>query len=1674
MSEQLRIRERARPPGRRARPAPRRRQGATGEHRPELEQSRSGHRLHHSCDTAPPDRSAVRQLDDAIPQDERALATPSRERRDLFDRLEPGTGGVHTIDLPHRERLEEGLGVPLGHLEVVSGSAVARALDRLDAEAAAEGDRIYLPSPDAGTRTVAHEVAHTLQARGGGAVEADRAIGPMSVGAELEAERVAAAVEAGHAGGAPTVTHALAADALALRTAIAPAVPAPHEAAPPVNRFEAALEEDRPEPVEAEPTAAGPEETGEGPSEMPPPAVEIEEIAPTFDVPPLPETELSPEEQARREEELAAAAAAMEQADAASGVIGAFADAPPSLKARLQGEVGGRVGEVTEREEAEFAAEVPALEITMGGEISDEEVASVEAPAAGELVLEEGAPRPAGEPDLPPTEDPGAFDGNAQVRSAVDRILGIFGIGPESIAQSFSQVKTSDPDIETSPGEKPEVPVEPGTETDPGRVDEQHREGTEQAGRARDEATRAVLDGPGPERAKLKELKEERSIGELATPEIEGVAEAEGAQQYQALALPEELQAQFDKDLHATMRDNLADARSQSEAAEQDRDEQRQQALDTAENDRRTLVEEADTRQREEVLGARETIQRERQSTLEAQTEAVRGLEGEAETERSARRDEIDNRVREDEQKISDEYEAAEADADREVAAGEEKADGERRAAEREAENQSWWDKATSFIKEAFAALTEVINGIFDAVRDAVKVVLDAARDFAKGLIDAAAAFIKDAIAAFGEALKGLVNTLLESTFPELAEALNQAIDGAVAVAQEAVDAVAENLKAGVDAVVDALQKGLDAIIAAYQAALNFAVNAVQAVLTGDWAAVLKPVLEAALKLLGIDPQEFYAFIAQIMDTLGLIVEQPGQFLSNLLDGVLLGFSKFADNFLTHLKKGVIGWLTGALGDIQLPEKWDIWGVLDLVRQILGLTWDWLKQRAAKLIGEKNVERLEYLFSWIGTLITEGWSGLFERIKDELADLKDQLLGQIKEFLLIQVIKAGITWLAGLFNPVGALVKVVMTVWNIYTFLRDQLARIIEVVRTVVGALDKIARGIIEDAALKVESVLGNLLPVAIDLVAKLIGITGVAAKVRDIIKTVRKKIADAADRLLAKIAGKFKGKADTPAEAEDKAPEGVQVGEVMKVADPAGPAHTLSIDIEGKDATVMLRSEPKPVIQWLNSFEARLPKIEDDGRRGAVGKQLDKAVGILRQLDPEADQFLSEALTTTPAGGAKKPAKKPDDSKVDAAEGHLRDALVELFKVFGSPLEASFEEQVKAVHDLVRRPLQDALAREALRYQAMTWPEVRKDLELSTSPFAKPMLKEHDFGKKVQDEARAELGRRKDEEGVPTGDQIDPFLKNYLVRLVNNEGGVHAAARGELQDVMFGSGALGSLNSFKPALEDALDRSRKGEGADEVLVKTLSGKPVEFSKFLIAMAEGRDFGPLKAADWKPVYWGKPANQGWIKDRFRRGGGLHEWVPTNYIDRVIDRAKAARQSEDAEAAGRWMRFQDTFRTETEFIIFAPEGDTVQTVPYARDPLDTSKKAKSSPVEVLQGHTGAIYAPVKGGDYAAKVVPQVVGQNTWHNGLRDIFDTSFSKSNSEEGMRGILQDMTHFIADSLWFGDPATTGFEEYYSKAKDAADGKDLVPPSALTSRAKRAVDTIQADIDRTRKAMEL
>jgi len=1156
----------------------------------------------------------------------------------------------------------------------------------------------------------------------------------------------------------------------------------------------------------------------------------------------VPQTELSAEELTQREARQAATEEALSSAGSAGAALDAFAEAPPSVKARMQGRLGQSMNAAEESASTSFQQSLPALPIRMGGEPLTESVPPIATPTMTSTSLEAGNPPPPSAPVIESEWAPTAYDANAGVTSSVDQAFGADGATPEAVAGALGRVRTSDPGITSSPGQRPQIPMTPGSQADPSRIDTQHQQARELAGQAGSEAAQAVIDGPGPEQARLKEVDEERQLGEQARPQVDEIMPAPGAEDFNALELPEEVVARFDADTHEQMQASVAASRRQVAEAETQRDADRQDQLAATESQRQDLESTADQDQRTRVQEARQEIQTERRSTMESQQQAVTELERESESERSSQGERIQSRIETDEQTIDDTYATAEQDAEREVAGGEERAAQEKTAAQARSSNESWWDRATSFVRQAFTALTSAINRIFDAVRATVHSLLERARELARTVIEAATAFITAAITAFGDLLKGLVDALLGDIFPGLAQALNEAIDRVVERANATVNAIADGLMQGVDALVDMLQASLDAILDIFQGALNSVMGILEAVFTGDWSAVFARILEAVLGLVGIDPEDFYALVDRVRDSLGIIIRSPGQFLANLINAVVQGFQSFADNFLTHLREGIIAWLTDALGDIEMPERWDLPGVLSIVTQVLGVTWDWVRDRASTLVGERNVERLEFLRDTIRNMLTEGLPGLFRRIQESVADLQDLVMGQIREFLQISIVQAAITRLASLFSPVGALINAVVAIWNVFTFLRDQLARIFEVVRSVVESLHRIVMGVVDGAAQQIEAVLARSLPLVIDFLARLLGLGGIAARVRAIIERVRDRIIAAVDKVLNKILRLFR--------------RGGEVVEEMIEDDTSEPVSTEAIEA-------------------------------GDEQTAADPAEVDRTEQVRTQRDD-----------------------KPDP-------------------------------------DLVR---------------------------------------------------------------AVSGGKIDAFLM--------------AVARGDA---------------------------------------TFTG---------LELPAGRDLD----TQWDEVYWGRRNNPSreWLKARFRKSGGQHEWLPTNYIGEVIDRARRENDGDRAKNAGRWIVFQTTFRSDTRILFFDPDSAYSRVVNGLRDPLPPHDRREDTErdYKVLQGHVGAVYAPVGSDGYVDKVQAQTVGQGRWHDGLRDIFTRNAGAATTLSGITTIMDDVATYADETLWHGGHHSGhGFAEYYASRQAAADGR-TIDPGTLATRASSTSDEIERTIARTRRAV--
>jgi hypothetical protein len=962
------------------------------------------------------------------------------------------------------------------------------------------------------------------------------------------------------------------------------------------------------------------------------------------------------------------------------------------LKAGVEGEI------------AEDKEKLPDVEETMGPTTEETPTDGATEPPA-----DPGAPGDGVEgsdPQAPP--DPVPQDVAAPPQPGAPNLSAGEGADVEKAKTDFKASVRSMPstvdNLDTSPGPAPKVQLS-GT-SDPARSDRQDEDASAKSDKAVQDAKAKVDSGPGPEQVVPKVVQETHEIEVPQADEMQGLGDIPKAAKFDGMAsVKQEIKDKTDEVGQAQLQATVSKAEADLDKAQTARMKDRDAEIANAEKQNKELIDQANKDQDAEVAKQRAEIDKKRTETKTTQDKEVDKVKNKSKTEKAKLKADVDKKVSESEKGIEKEFADAESKAQKEKADAEKKAAAKKREAEKEAENDSWWDRATSAIASAFDALASAITSILDAVVDAVNAIVDLAKKAANALIDAAVKFVSAALEAYGELLKALVDGLLGDIFPGLAKALTEFIDAAVDLAKKAVEAIGELLKKGIAALLDAVAGALKAIIAAYKAAIEAALALAKAVLTGDWEALGKMILEGVLKLAGIPPEAFYALIDQAMGSLDTIIEDPGGFVGNVIDAAAGGFSQFADNILGHLKDGFFAWIVGPIGEmgLTLPTTWDIKGVFGLAAQVLGLTQEGIKKVVTEELGETAGVIFDYVWKYVGVLIEGGIEGLWEQVKQDLNSLYDMVIDGIKSWLIETIVKQAVLKVATMFNPAGALLNAVIAVWNVYEFLRDQVSRIFAVVQSVVNTIAQIAAGNTQPAKDGVENALASLIPIAIDLFAKLLGLGGITKKVKEVIEGVQEKVHGAIRSLIKRVKGMFSGGGE-----EEKA-DAVSYADLSFSA-PTGDkgaveSHRLFARDVGGSPQVMIASDEKPFAEQT-SDRGEFEGLTDE-QTASVNALCTAAMGLYKQakeqgkpeLDQQADAKMQEAkniLASVAAANLEAKAKE---------EGGLAER--KLAEVRGdancSGLLASWEEGSLARHSggsgKVIQAMQDEVANSGRKY---------------------------------------------------------------------------------------------------------------------------------------------------------------------------------------------------------------------------------------------------------------------------------------------------------------------------------------------------------------------------------------
>jgi hypothetical protein len=282
------------------------------------------------------------------------------------------------------------------------------------------------------------------------------------------------------------------------------------------------------------------------------------------------------------------------------------------------------------------------------------------------------------------------------------------------------------------------------------------------------------------------------------------------------------------------------------------------------------------------------------------------------------------------------------------------------------------------------------------------------------------------------------------------------------------------------------------------------------------------------------------------------ILKNPIAFVGNLVKAGKQGFQQFADRIGAHLKAAFLDWLTGSLEGVYIPKSFDFREIVKFVLSVLGLTWQNIRQKLVKVLGEPVVKGLETTFDIVVTLVREGPAAAWEKIKEQLTNLKDMVVQGVMDFIIETVVKKAVAKIISFLIPGAAFIQAIITIYDTIMVFIDKLKKIIQVVTAFLDSIMDIANGVIGAAANKVETTLAGLLTLAISFLAGFAGLGKIAAKVMDIInKKVREPISKALDKaidwivatakkLFAKLFGKDKKDDRTPEQKKADLHKGV------------------------------------------------------------------------------------------------------------------------------------------------------------------------------------------------------------------------------------------------------------------------------------------------------------------------------------------------------------------------------------------------------------------------------------------------------------------------------------------------------------------------------------------------------
>jgi hypothetical protein len=370
------------------------------------------------------------------------------------------------------------------------------------------------------------------------------------------------------------------------------------------------------------------------------------------------------------------------------------------------------------------------------------------------------------------------------------------------------------------------------------------------------------------------------------------------------------------------------------------------------------------------------------------------------------------------------------------------------------------------------------------------------------------------------------------------------------------------------------------------------------------------------------------SLLRKAASAIDLIVSDPIGFLKNLLKAIKQGISQFVSRIWEHLKEGFMAWLFGSLASmgVTIPKDLSLPSILQLVLEVLGITYAKIREKVVKIIGERNMALLEAAWGAVETLLKGGPAALWEQIKEYFSNLKEMVVDAIQNWLITRIIESAATKIAMMFNPAGAIIQAILMIYRTVMFFIENIDRILAFVESIIESVYNIATGAIGSAADWIEKALARTIPIIIGFLARLLGISGLADKIKEFIHKIQTRIDKALDKIIDKVVGGIKKLIGAGKAAVAGIIEWWKAKETFTADD--GESHSIFFEGTMENAELMIASQKRSYADFIKGIT--VPSDDADLKQAKADALTEaKAIDALKKrlVDPKKGKIQDQTI---------------------------------------------------------------------------------------------------------------------------------------------------------------------------------------------------------------------------------------------------------------------------------------------------------------------------------------------------------------------------------------------------------------------------------------------------------------